>query len=110
VNTTTPVDATATAVNTTASTAVTAPSITTTVAGAMLVQLAAVNSDGTLTAPPGMTERWEASSPNSANTRDAVASASDAPQASAGATGARTATVTRAGRSIATLLALRPAP
>ncbi|MCA1844502.1 MAG: hypothetical protein LC792_15190 [Actinobacteria bacterium] len=84
VDTTSPIDATATGVNATASTSVTAPSVNTTVPGDVLVHLAAVNSDGTLTAPGGMTERWEASSPNSANTRDAVASASDGPQPSAG--------------------------
>jgi hypothetical protein len=110
VDTTNPVDAFGTSVNTTASTVVTAPSITTTVAGDLLVNLAAVNSEGTVGAPAGMTERWEASSPNSTSTRDAVAEAADSTQATAGPTGSRTATVTQSGRSIATLLALRPAP
>ncbi len=108
VDTTNPVNASGVLVNNTASTNVAAPSITTTVADTRLVQLAAINAEGTLSPPAGMAERWEATSPNSSNTRDALASASDATQAAIGATSGRTATATRAGRSIGTLLALRP--
>jgi hypothetical protein len=108
IDTTSPIDAAGTSVNATASVNVTAPSITTTVPGAMVVHLAAINTEGTLSAPAGMTERWEATSPNGGNSRDALASASDAIQAPAGATGVRTATGTLSGANIATLLALRP--
>jgi hypothetical protein len=109
VDTANPIDAAAASVTTTASTAVPAPSITTTVAGTVLVHMAAVNAQATLTAPAGLTERWEAAAPNADNTRDALASSSDSVQPAAGATGSRTATATQPGRSIATLLALRPA-
>jgi hypothetical protein len=109
VDTANPVDVVAASVTTTASTAVPAPSVTTTVADAVLVHLAAINADAALTAPDGLTERWEATSPNAANTRDALAASSDAVQSAVGATGPRIATVTAPGRSIATLVALRPA-
>ncbi|MCA1846002.1 MAG: hypothetical protein LC792_22985, partial [Actinobacteria bacterium] len=105
----TPIDAAGTSVNSTASTIVTAPSINTSIPGTQLVHLAAINAEGTLSAPTGMTERWEAASPKSTDTRDALASASDTAQAATGATGARTAGATRSGASIGTLLALRPA-
>jgi hypothetical protein len=108
IDTATPIDAASTSVNTTASTNVAAPSITTTLPGAMVVHLAAINAEGALSAPAGMAERWEATSPNSGSSRDALASASDAIQAAAGATGVRTATGTSSGANIATLLALRP--
>ncbi len=108
VDTVNPVVASATGVNTAASTSVTAPSITT-IADTVLVHLAALNAEGTMSPPVGMTERWEAASPHSSTTRDALASASDAVQPAAGPTGPRTATATRSGRSIATLLALRSA-
>jgi calcineurin-like phosphoesterase family protein len=96
-----------------ASTNVTAPGITTTVPNTILVQLAAVASDGTLTPAGGMTEGWEAAAPRSStlkNTRGAVASLSYAVQPVAGSTGSRTATVSTAGRGIGVLLALRPVP
>jgi hypothetical protein len=91
------------------STTVSAPSITTTVANTMLVQVVGVNAEGTLTAPAGMTEAWEAASPNSGSTRDVLASSSYALQASTGATGNRVATASLPGASIGVLLALRPA-
>ncbi len=37
----------------------TAPSITTQVAGSLLIHLAAVNAEGSFTAPTGMTRRWK---------------------------------------------------
>jgi len=107
-----PVDA-VNGATTSASTSVTAPAITTTMPNTILVELAAVASDGTLTAPGGMTEGWEAAAPGAStrkNTRGAVASLSYALQASAGSTGGRTATVSTAGRGIGVLLALRPVP
>ncbi|HVW34371.1 MAG TPA: metallophosphoesterase, partial [Acidimicrobiia bacterium] len=109
VDTAHPVDVQAGSVHSGAATAVTAPTLTTTVAGTMLVDLSAVNAEGTLAPPAGMTERWEAASPNGSNGRDALASAADALQAGAGATGTRTTTASRAGRSIGAVLALRPA-
>jgi hypothetical protein len=103
-----PVDAASGAVTPAAGTAVTAPSITTTVAGAKLVLLAAVNAEGTMTAPNGMTLRWVDAAPTG-STRDALASSSDATRPAAGATGRRTATATEPGARIGVLLALRPA-
>jgi hypothetical protein len=109
VDTTRPVDASGATLNA-ASTAVSAPSVTTTVANTMLVQLASVNAEGTLTAPAGMTEVWEAASPNTTagNTRDVLSSASHAVQAAAGPTGNRVATASLPGASIGVTLALRP--
>ena len=109
VNTTTPIDAHAAFVQTTATTAVTAPSVTTTVADARLLHFAAVNAEGTIAPPGGMAERWEAASPNSSNTRDAIAALADAVQTAAGSTGSRTATASSPGRNIGTAVALRPA-
>ena len=94
-------------------TAVPAPAVTTTVANTVLVDIAAVASDGTLSAPAGMTEAWEAAAPGAStrkNTKGAVASMSHALQPAIGATGSRTGTVSVAGRSIGVLLALRPLP
>jgi hypothetical protein len=57
-------------------TTVSAPSVTTTTPDTVLVHLAAVASDGVLTAPPGMTEAWEAAAPGAStrkNTFGAVA-------------------------------------
>jgi hypothetical protein len=108
VDTANPVDAAATSVSDTATAAVTAPSVTTTVSGALLVHLAAINADADLSAPAGMIERWEADSPNLTSTRDLTTSQSDGPFSGPAPTGTRTATSTRSGRSVATLLALRP--
>jgi hypothetical protein len=102
-----PVDVHGAQVHTTASTAVTAPSITTTVPDTLLVHIAAVAAEGTITPPTGMTEGWEAAAPRTNSTQDATVDSSYAPQAPAGATGPRTATATQAGRSIGALLALR---
>jgi hypothetical protein len=108
VNPVTPVDAHGAQTNTVSST-VTAPSITTTVPGALLVHFAALNAEGTLASPLGMTERWEAAAPRASSTRDATASSSDTTQTAQGPTGPRTATATQPGRSIGAHLALRPA-
>jgi hypothetical protein len=105
-----PVDVSGAAMNA-AGTSVTAPSVTTTVANAMVVQVVAVNAEGTLTAPAGMTEAWEAASFNTTagNTRDVLASSAQAVQGAAGPTGPRVATASQPGASIGVLLALRPA-
>ena len=104
-----PVDAHAATVVAAPGTAVTAPSITTTVAGARLVDFAAVNAEGTIRGPAGMTERWVAASPTG-GTGDALAASSDTTLPAAGPTGLRTATATEPGGSIAAVVALRPAP
>jgi hypothetical protein len=103
-----PVDGSSSAVNRAAGTAVTAPSITATVAGTKLVLFAAVNAEGTMIAPNGMTPRWVDAAPTG-TTHDALASSSDATRPAAGATGPRTATATEPGARIGVLLALRPA-
>jgi hypothetical protein len=110
VDTAQPVDAAGATMNG-AGTAVSSPSVTTTVANTMLVQLASVNAEGALTAPAGMTEVWEASSPNTTagNTRDVLSSSSHALQAAAGPTGNRVATASLPGAGIGVTLALRPA-
>ena len=90
-------------------TGVEAPSINTTVANTMLVQIVTVNAGGTVTAPAGMTEVWEAQSPAGDPSRSVLSSSSAALQANAGTTGTRIATATVAGPSIGVLLALRPA-
>ncbi|MGH9036065.1 MAG: hypothetical protein ACRD0O_09890, partial [Acidimicrobiia bacterium] len=110
VDTAHPVDAHNGTTSDAATTSITAPSVTTTAAGAMVLHLAAINAEGTLSPPAGSTERWENSAFNSSNTRDALAESSDVVQASAGATGDRTAVASQAGRWVGVLLALRPAP
>ena len=110
VDTAQPVDVQAAAVSTDSGTALTAPSVTTAVADTLLVELAAISAEGTLAPPSGMSERWEAASPNSSNSRDALASASDGPQPAAGPTGPRTVVASSPGRRIAAVVALRPAP
>ena len=92
-----------------AGTAVRAPSITTTVANTMVVQVVSLNAEGTLTAPAGMTEVWEAASPNTGNTRDVLSSSSHTLQGLAGPTGDKIATASLPGQAIGILLALRPA-
>ena len=109
VDTADPLDGHAASVQTSASTAVPAPSITTTVANARLLHLAAVNAEGAISPPEGMTERWEAASPNPRNSRDALAAMADIGLGAAGATGVRTATASQAGPNIGVALALRPA-
>jgi hypothetical protein len=108
VDTSHPVDAHAATVTPGAGTAVTAPSITTTVAGAKVVDFSAVNAEGIITAPGGMTERWLAASPTGGTT-DALAASFDATQSRPGPTGPRTATATESqGGRIAAVVALRP--
>ncbi len=105
---TAPIDAHGAQVQGTATAAVTAPSVTTTVANTLLLHFAAVNAQGTLAPPTGMTERWEAVSPNTSNTRDVLASRSDVVRSDPGPTGDRTATSSAVGRNIGAAVALRP--
>jgi hypothetical protein len=92
------------------STAAPAPSITTTTDRTMLVHLATVNAEGTMTAPAGWTEAWEATSPNLTSTRDVLVSSSQASRPLAGPTGSAVATASLPGSSVGVILALRPAP
>ncbi|HEU5448818.1 MAG TPA: hypothetical protein VFW57_07370, partial [Acidimicrobiia bacterium] len=108
VDTVNPVDAVGATMNASGTSAA-SPSISTTVTNTMLVQVVAVNAEGSLTPPAGMTEAWEARSPNTGNTRDVLASSSYAVQPATGATGSRIATSTLPGQSIGVLMALRPA-
>ncbi|MCA1844503.1 MAG: metallophosphoesterase [Actinobacteria bacterium] len=110
VDTTQPVDAHGASANPTKTTAVTAPSITTSVAGDLLVDFAAIDAEGSLKPPSGMTARWQAAAPNKRMASDALASSSDSPLDAAGETGPRTATATKAGPGIGALLALRAGP
>jgi hypothetical protein len=110
VDTAHPIDAHNGATDSAGSTSITAPSITTTTDGAMLLHLAAINAEGTISPPAGSTERWENSAFRVDSTRDALAEVSDVVQASAGVTGSRTAVASQSGRNVAVLLALRPAP
>ena len=81
------------------------PSVTTTVANTMLVAThAAKVGNATWTPPEGMAERDEVSDPN------VSMESSDVLQPAAGATGAKTATLSKASRDSAThILALKPA-
>jgi hypothetical protein len=88
---------------------VTGPSLKIKAANAMLIHIAAVNAEGTLRAPRGMTQRWLAAAP-SGSPHDALVSASDALRRGAGASGSRVATATEKGARIGVLLALRAEP
>ncbi|MEW6472644.1 MAG: metallophosphoesterase [Actinomycetota bacterium] len=88
---------------------VTAPSIRTGVRNAVLVHFAAVNAEGTVAPPEGMTQRWLAASPGG-DARDALAASFDATLSKTGATGPRAARATERGARIGVVLALRPAP
>jgi hypothetical protein len=104
-----PLDAVAAAVRPVAGTDVGTPSISTAAPDARLIQLAAVNAEGTVLPPEGMAQRWLAAAPGG-DARDALASAFDATLPAGGPTGPRTAQATEAGPRIGVLLALRPAP
>ncbi|MGH9036253.1 MAG: hypothetical protein ACRD0O_10855, partial [Acidimicrobiia bacterium] len=110
VDTTDPINGHGASIQTADSTAVSAPSLDASMPDALLLHLAAVNAEGTITPPEGMTERWEASSPNPKNSRDALAASADVGIGGTGPTGVRTATTSQAGPSIAVALLLRPAP
>ena len=91
------------------STSIPAPSVNTITAGAMVLHLAALNADGSISPPAGSAERWENSAYNPNNERDVQAESSDFVQAAAGATPERTATATKPGRWVGVVVALRPA-
>jgi len=101
VDTTTPINV-ENGQTTAASTSHSTPSITTTVANTMLVASFGLAGTGTWTAPAGMTERSD-------STAQAVAlEVADLLQASAGATGTRTATASVSKVGATHLLALKP--
>jgi hypothetical protein len=104
----TPVDAVDGATNL-SSKDVRAPGVTTTVPNTLLVHLAAVAAEGSLSAPSAMTETWQAQAFSSSNKKDVLASLSSAVQVAAGPTGDRIGAASRAGKSTGVLLALRPA-
>jgi hypothetical protein len=86
------------------------PSISTTVADAMLVASFGFSSSATWTPPTGMTEAYDAASATVPNGAGEAVTAAYATQASAGATGTKTATASNdADVGNAHLLALRPA-
>jgi hypothetical protein len=87
------------------STNITAPSITTSVANTRLVGLYSIQLNTTITAPAGMTRRWNVAS----GTTLQIAIA-DVAFAGPGASGAKTATAGAADFNIGELIALRPAP
>jgi hypothetical protein len=67
-----------------------------------------VNAEGTLTAPIGWDEGWEAASENPKSTRDVLVGSSHANQSLAGPTGVALASTAQPGISIGVTLALRP--
>jgi len=92
-----PINAAAGQVNI-ATRSMTAPSITTTVDSCLLLMLGTTNGPATATPPAGMVELSD----------DAPCWAGSEPQASAGPTGTRTATLSQAWTNTAVLLALAP--
>jgi hypothetical protein len=105
VDTTTPVDVSGGQANASSSSVV-APSVTTTIANALVVGLFATANDGTFSPPSGMTERTDVPVDGTAQ---ATASLADVSQASAGASGTKTATASVSAVNIGALVALRPA-
>ncbi|HVW35492.1 MAG TPA: metallophosphoesterase [Acidimicrobiia bacterium] len=103
-----PIDAVSRVTVAAAGTALKAPGVTTTRPGDRLVTLDAVNAEGRIDAPAGMTARWESAAPTGGTT-DALAASADATVRQAGPTGPRQAKATERGPRIAVLVALRPA-
>jgi signal peptidase I len=103
VDTSTPIDADGANVYPSNVTSLTAPSVTTTVGGTRLLTLVGQRSDGPITPPTGMAERYEATSSN-----DNVIEMADQGLTSPGATGTRTATSATSRPGVAQTVALRP--
>lgn len=104
-----PVQAVKGTVKSRAGRSIAAPSITATRPGTRLIHFAALNAEGTLQPPNGMTQRWLAAAPGG-DSRDVLASSFDTTLSSAGRSGSRTATASESGARIGVLLALRPGP
>jgi len=107
VSTSDPIEASSGQVNP-ASRSVTAPSVTTSSPGALVVGLFAVNKGATFTAPVGMAERSDVSSPGTV-AYPVTGGTADVVRATAGASGAKVATSSATGQSVGQLIALRPA-
>jgi hypothetical protein len=108
VDTSNPVDGHSAFPNGAPSTELFAPGVVTSTAGSLPVHVGAINAEGKLRPPPGMTARWKAASLKKGKAADALVAMSDGPPVPAGDTGPRTATATKAGPTIGVLLALRP--
>ncbi|HVW33756.1 MAG TPA: Ig-like domain-containing protein [Acidimicrobiia bacterium] len=107
VNTTTPVNNSAGAGQNINSLSIVAPSVMTTVAAAQVVGFFSIGGGNTISPPPGMTERGEASS--TAGSNHVTWETSDFALAAAGATGSRTATASSSPHpSVGALVALTP--
>ncbi|MFW2390532.1 MAG: DUF4215 domain-containing protein [Polyangiales bacterium] len=91
------------------STEVVAPSITTTTANTTLISFFSVRDDGTVTSPPGTTERWDVNSAAGVGAiGETLLAAADEVFATIGDTGARIASAQNSDGSVAHLVALRP--
>jgi RHS repeat-associated protein len=108
VSTTDPIVDNGATVDTTADAEVIAPSISAVRSG-VLVHFAAVNGEGTITAPLGMYRRWHGASYNPSDNRDVRAAASEMVVDHDGATGSRTAITSASGGHIGAVVSLRPA-
>ncbi len=104
VSTATPVDVSGGQTNA-SSTSVTAPSVTTTVANDMVVGFFGTSNDATFTPPSGMTERSDILDHT---TSDLAVETADVVKTSAGATGTKVATASKAAANIGQLVALKP--
>jgi len=104
VSTTTPVDVSSGG-SSAGSTSVTAPSVTTTAGGELLLGVFGAAAKATVTPPTGMIEHAERLG-GTGNTR--VLSELADQQVGAGATGTRTATLSKSGANVGQLIALRP--
>jgi hypothetical protein len=102
-----PIDAHGGAATGTATTSILAPSITTTVPGTQVVGLFGIGGSNSITPPPGMTE--ESKAVETAGSLHVTWEGSDFTQASAGATGTRTARAAAAHPNVGQLVALKPA-
>jgi hypothetical protein len=105
VNTTTPVDISGGGSSSNSSSDV-APSVTTTVAGDLVIGVFGEAANASVTPPTGMLEQIEQLA-GTGNTR-VVTELSDQQLGAAGATGTRTATLSRSGANVGQLIALRP--
>ena len=105
VDPTSPIDAHSGA--TSSATAMVAPTVTCS-AGAMIVALFGLATNGSITQPTGMTERSELTA--GVGQARVASEVSDQIHGAGGSTGDRTATTTRAAPSVGQLIALRPAP
>ena len=105
VNTTTPVDVSGGGSSSNSSSDV-APSVTTTVAGDLLIGVFGEAANASVTPPTGMLEQVEQLA-GTGNTR-VVTELSDQQLGAAGATGTRTATLSKSGANVGQLIALRP--